>query len=175
MLYAGRQVRKPKYQVGDRVKVRDLYTGTIGHRSYRHSDEWGEAASWVYKVKGDKGQYQTWSEKNLRKVPQRKTQAKRSRTHAKTDVYFSETIQGVRIDYLTDWNSRFGNTLSTQEGSISTESYLRGNSGKLAELASRKGFKRVQVGSIGDFHYAGIRTGPFLPLDTMFLARFLKR
>lgn len=149
--------------------------------NYGYGDGWEDltASDSLREMRAERKLYRENEGGNYRIIQRRelrgKSQAKRSRTHAKTDVCFSETIGGVRIDYLTDWNFHLGKHITKGNERISTESYLRGYAGKLAELANKKGFKRVQVGSIGDFHYSGIRTGPFLPLDTMFLARFLKR
>ena len=69
MYYDGENVRKPKYKIGDVVKVKELvnYVGKIGHMHYRFEGHVG----WHYKVHGPQGQYQTWSEKSLKKVPRR--------------------------------------------------------------------------------------------------------
>jgi hypothetical protein len=69
MLYGGRRVKKSKFQLGDRVNVKGLkLTGPIGWMEYRHEGHVG----WHYKVKGDKGEYQTWHEDSLKKVRGRK-------------------------------------------------------------------------------------------------------
>lgn len=70
MYYEGRNVRKPKYKIGDIVKVKEsaYYVGKIGHIDYRFEGHVG----WHYKVHGPQGQYLTWSEKSLVKVPSRR-------------------------------------------------------------------------------------------------------
>jgi len=71
MLYNGRIVRKPKYEIGDVVKVKDLayYVGKIGFIAGHRGNQYG---GWHYKVHGPQGQYLTWSEKSLVKVPVRR-------------------------------------------------------------------------------------------------------
>lgn len=44
-----------------------------------------------------------------------------------------------------------------------------------AERLLSKGYKRVEVGSVQWFWSRGVRKGRFVPLNTMFLARLLKR
>jgi hypothetical protein len=55
------------------------------------------------------------------------------------------------------------------------EPLLRGYAKDVAPKAAAKGYKRVQIGSLGDMSYYGFNKGPFIPLDTMFVARLLKR
>jgi hypothetical protein len=68
MLYAGRKVKKPKFEIGDLVTVIDLkYTfGSIGHVSYRDAE--GATTGWFYKVKAIGGGYQSWPESYLKKL-----------------------------------------------------------------------------------------------------------
>lgn len=67
MLYAGRKVKKPKFQIGDIVRVKGFKSlNKIGYMSYRYAD--GAKKGWFYRVHGEHGTYLTWSEDNLRKV-----------------------------------------------------------------------------------------------------------
>lgn len=69
MLYAGRVVRKNKYKIGDYVKVHDLYVGRIGFIAGHRGTKYG---GWHYKVHGPHGEYLTWAESSLRKMPVRR-------------------------------------------------------------------------------------------------------
>lgn len=68
MLYAGRRVKKPKFEIGDMVAVHDFkFTfGKIGHATYRDAE--GATTGWFYKVKSIGGGYQSWPEKALKKL-----------------------------------------------------------------------------------------------------------
>lgn len=85
----------------------------------------------------------------------------------KIEVAHTETIDGVQIDYLTDWDNRFV--------SKDMKGLLQGYGKQIAPIAAKKGYKRVQIGSLGDMSYFGLTSGRFVPLSTMFVARFLKR
>lgn len=91
------------------------------------------------------------------------------------DISFEEALNGVRIQYLTDWNFSLSRSVTIDGKRVSTEKVLRGYAPRVAALAQKSGYKRVQIGSIGDFHAQGILKGKFLSLNTMFVARFLKR
>lgn len=91
------------------------------------------------------------------------------------EIPFEETLNGVRIQYLTDWNFSLSRSVTFDGKRVSTEKHLRAYAPRVANLAQKGGYKRAQIGSIGDFHAEGIRKGKFLSLDSMFVARFLKR
>jgi hypothetical protein len=91
------------------------------------------------------------------------------------DIPFEENLNGVKIQYLTDWNFSLSKSVTMDGKRVSTEKVLRGYAPRVAALAQKAGYKRAQIGSIGDFYAEGIRKGKFLTLDTMFVARFLKR
>lgn len=62
------RVRKPRYSLGDRVRVKDLpwIEGRITHMRYR---DFGDGTGyWVYHL--HKGKH--WNENSLRKLPVRK-------------------------------------------------------------------------------------------------------
>lgn len=90
-----------------------------------------------------------------------------------------EKIQGITVEYLTDWTHKLGKYLTMGNERVLTEDYLRGYGKDVVNLIISKGlpYKRVQIGSYGDFSYMNISitTGKVVPLDTMFLVRFLKR
>jgi len=69
MKYNGRIVKKNKYQIGDIVKVHDLYIGRVGYIAGHRGEKYG---GWHYKVRGPHGEYLTWAEKSLKKVPVRR-------------------------------------------------------------------------------------------------------
>jgi hypothetical protein len=70
MLYFGRIIKKPKYEIGDTVRVKDLgvrYTGRIGHMDYRFDGHVG----WHYKITFPWAQL-TFAEKSIKKISVRK-------------------------------------------------------------------------------------------------------
>lgn len=83
MLYAGRKVKKPKFAIGDIVTVIELkYNfGPIGHVSYRDAE--GATMGWFYKVKAIGGGYQSWPEKDLRKLTKREYLKKQAEFEAR--------------------------------------------------------------------------------------------
>jgi len=91
------------------------------------------------------------------------------------DIPFEENLNGVKIQYLTAGNFSLSKSVTMDGKRVSTEKVLRGYAPRVAALAQKAGYKRAQIGSIGDFYAEGIRKGKFLTLDTMFVARFLKR
>lgn len=91
-------------------------------------------------------------------------------------IYFSEKVKGIIIEYLSDWSCSLGNTVSfNNEKRVSLEKLQRGYAEKVAGAAIKYGFKRVRIGTIGDFYSAGLSSGKMIGLDTMNVASFLKR
>ena len=83
------------------------------------------------------------------------------------EVANTETIDGVKVEYLTDWDSRF----VSKELKAAMQSWGQ----QIAPIAKKKGFMRVQIGSHGDLYHMGITTGRLVAINTMYVARFLKR
>lgn len=84
----------------------------------------------------------------------------------KIEVANSEVIDGIQIDYLTDWNNRFAPKTLKET--------MKGYAKQIAPIAAKKGYKRVQIASLGDFSYFGL-TDKLIGLSTGFAARLLKR
>lgn len=91
------------------------------------------------------------------------------------DIPHEETIDGVKVQYTWDWEFPLMKTLNQGNKTVSAEKYLRGLAPGVAFQAKRKGYKRVQIGSIGEFYTGGVKKGRFARIDSMFVARFLKR
>lgn len=69
-IYQYKRVPKPRYKIGDYVKVKGLnIRGRIGKTEYRFYNK-----MWYYRVKNinNKLDYRWWSEKSLRKLPKRR-------------------------------------------------------------------------------------------------------
>jgi len=91
------------------------------------------------------------------------------------DISHEETIDGVKVQYTWDWDFPLMKTLTHGDKSVSAEKYLRGLAPGVAFQAKKKGYKRVQIGSIGEFYTGGVKNGRFARIDSMFVARLLKR
>ena len=78
----------------------------------------------------------------------------------------SETISNVKFEYLTDWDNRFA-----PKG---IKDAMKSWAKQIAPSAEKRGYKRVQIGSLGDFHDYGIGN-KLIAINTMFAFRLLKR
>jgi hypothetical protein len=91
------------------------------------------------------------------------------------EIAHTETIHGVKIDYLS-WGDRKITTISgNKEEQVSIKDTMHKYGETIAPHAAKHGFPHVQIGSIGDFSYFHITSGKFIPLSTMYVARLLKR
>ena len=91
------------------------------------------------------------------------------------DVKHTEMIDGVKIEYLSWGNHRISCGTGLNAKSKTLKEILQPYGEICAKAARKGGFKRVQIGSHGDYYFNGITKGRLVSLDTMFVARFLKR
>lgn len=91
------------------------------------------------------------------------------------DISHEEVIDGVKVQYLWDWDFSLMKRLNQGGKQVSAEKYLRGLAPGVAFRAKSAGYNRVQIGSVGEFYTSGIKKARFVRLDSMFVARFLKR
>ena len=76
MIVKGKKVKKPKFEIGDSVTVIELKFafGNIGHIQYRDAE--GATTGWFYKVHTLGGGYQSWAERDLKKLTKKEYQNK---------------------------------------------------------------------------------------------------
>lgn len=93
-------------------------------------------------------------------------------------IYSSEKVKGITIEYLSDWSGSLEPTVSfaskSNEKRVTLKELQKGYTKKVVDLAIKYGFKRVRIGTIGDFYSAGLSSGKMIGLDTMNVASFLK-
>jgi hypothetical protein len=98
--------------------------------------------------------------------------------------FVTEVIEGVKVEYVSEFKDKPLPAgcgiimLPMKVNGVPTpdrEPMLRGYGKLAAAQAAADGYKRVQIGSMGDMSYYGFTKGPFIALDTMFVARLLKR
>jgi len=90
----------------------------------------------------------------------------------KSYVEHTKIIDGVKFEFLS-WD---GGNITFDGKRVAHNSIMLNYAKRIAPIAKKASYARVQIGTIGDFHFANVSlTGRTLTLDTMHLARFLKR
>lgn len=82
------------------------------------------------------------------------------------DIDHTTMVDGIKVEYPSWPVSGLGSG-----GMVYLEKYTP----QCVRAAKKLGFKRVQIGTMGDFYYMNTKAGEMVALDTMYVCRFLKR